>query len=210
MKTFSRTISPVSVGHFLVATFVGLVSTNAFTAEPVDVVLAALTAEQHAPSERVRLWFDRDGTVDIYLIDRLKSGAGPASVHLVKNPGPTEQELIAVDGIQWLRTSSGWERSPIAQITTLGASTVGLFRNGFTGVVENAPVGTGNLTKRRFSGRISWANGMTQSRGRIALSIDGMGRLSAIRFEGECGSHTCRFHELFDYDATLAINRPQP
>lgn len=210
MNTFSRTTSPVSVGRFLLATFVGLVSTNAFTADPIDVVLAALTAEEHAPNERVRLWFDRDGTVDVYLIDRLKSGAGPASVHLVKNPGPTKQELITVDGIQWLRTSSGWERSPAAQVTTLGASTVGLFRSGFTDVVENAPVGTGNLTKRRFSGRISWANGMTQNRGRIALSIDSTGRPSTILFEGQCGSHTCRFQELFDYEATLAINRPQP
>ena len=210
MNTFSRTISSASILRAFLAAFVALIPTKTFAAEPIDAVLAALTAEESASSERVRLWFERDGVADVYLIDRLKSGAGPARVHLVKNPGPDEQELIAVDGMQWLRTTAGWERSPAAQAAALGASTVGLFRNGFTDVVENAPIGTGTLKKRRFSGRISWVNGTTQNRGRIALSIDRAGRPSMILFDGQCGSHACRFQEVFDYEAMLAIDRPQP
>ncbi|MCU1292237.1 MAG: hypothetical protein JWP08_1087 [Bryobacterales bacterium] len=178
-------------------------------AAPLDAVLAALAAEERAPSERVHLRFEREGIADVYLIDRIKFGAGPARIHMVKNPGPAQQELIAVDGVQWLRTATGWERSPATQATTVGASMIGVFRNGMTEVVENTPVGSGDQRKRRFSGRISWANGVTQHSGRIALSVDKKGRPSAIAFDGQCGTRPCRFQQLFDYDATFTIEPPK-
>jgi hypothetical protein len=182
----------------------------ALAAGPLDAVLAAVAAEEAAAIERVRLRFERDGEADVYLIDRLKIGGGPARVHVVRNPGATQQEPVAVDGIAWLRTPTGWERSPVTAAAALGASVIGLFRTGLTDLVEHEPLGEGDRRRRRFAGRIAWSNGTVQNVGTLALSIDASGRPSAILFDGRCGTHLCRFRQLFDYDTPITIERPWP
>jgi hypothetical protein len=174
------------------------------------IVLAVLKAEEVAPTEQERLRVEQDGVADIYMIDRLKSEAGPARIHLVKNPGPMQQELISIDGFQWLRTETGWERSPVTPIPAFAGSAVGLFRDGLTDLVDHEPRGEGDLRKRRFSARITWTNGGVQNAGRLSLAIDASGRPSAMFFDGRCGTHACRFRQLFDYNAPVVIEQPLP
>jgi len=168
-------------------------------AAPMDTVLAAFAAEELAPIERVRLFIDRGGTADVYYIDRVH----PGRFHLVKNPRQGGLELVVVDGMQWVRTATGWHKSPAPATAGVVLSMAGLFRNGLTDALE----GPGPNGGRSVEGAIAWTNG-TSCKGRLLLRIDAAGRPSLLRFEGVCGGKPSHFRQAFSYEGPLTIAPP--
>lgn len=169
-------------------------------AAPMDTVLAALAAEEAAPIERVRLFIERGDVVDIYYIDRVR----PSRFRLVKNPRQGGPELVVIDGMQWVRTTTGWQKSPAPAITGLMPSIAGLFREGLTDPVEKL----GPAGGRSVEGGMAWTNG-TSCKGRLLLRIDAAGLPSLLRFEGVCGGKPSRFRQAFSYTGPVTIAPPE-
>lgn len=169
------------------------------SAAPVDTVLAAFAAEDKAPLERVRLFVERDKTADVYYIDRIR----PNRLHMVKNPRQGGLEVIVIDGSEWLRDTSGWQKSP-AGASNIVPSMAGLFRAGLTSASER-PAPSGG---RAIEGKLSWSNGAA-CEGKVLMQIAASGRPRLLRFEGACDGRPSRFREAFSFDGPLTIVQPK-
>lgn len=167
-------------------------------AEPLDTIVAAFEAEARAPAERARLFIERAGIADLYLIERVT----PGRLHLIVNPRQGGAELIVVDGQQWLRTPGGWERS-LTTVPAQAPSLVALLRNGLSEAEERPAV----AGMRVFVGHVTWTNG-SSSDGRLEIRLDGAGLPRVLRFEGTCAGAPCRFHQRTDYDGSIRIGPP--
>lgn len=168
-------------------------------AAPMDTVLAALAAEEAAPIERVRLFIERGEVADVYYIDRVR----PGRFRLVKNPRQGGPELVVVDGMQWVRTTGSWQKSPALATAGLIPSIAGLFREGLTDPVEKPGPDGG----RSVEGGMAWTNG-TSCKGKVLLRIDAGGLPSLLRFEGVCGGKLTRFRQAFSYTGPVTIAPP--
>lgn len=173
---------------------------SAARTSPLDTVLAALAAEEAAPIERVRLFIERGDVSDVYYIDRVR----PGRFHMVKNPRQDGPELVVVDGMQWVRTAAGWQKSPAPATAGLVPSMVGLIREGLTDPVEQPGPDGG----RSVEGGMAWTNG-TSCKGRLLLRIDAAGLPSLLRFEGACGGKPSRFRQAFSYNGPVTIAPPE-
>ena len=109
---------------------------RADTAEIIAGVLAALTAEEESPIERVRVFITRGSIADEYYIDRVN----PGRFRMLVNPRQGGPERIVVDKMQWARTgaSEPWFKTPAAEIPGAFPSMADLFRNGLSNVVAKS------------------------------------------------------------------------
>ncbi|WP_036263090.1 hypothetical protein [Methylocapsa aurea] len=177
-----------------------VLAASAARASPMDTVFAALAAEEAEPIERVRFFIERGGVADIYYIDR----ARPGRFRMLKNPGQGGLELIVVEGVQWLRTAAGWQKSPAPQTAGLIPSMAEMFREGLTDAIEQpGPDGGSSI-----EGGMAWTNGAS-CQGRLLLRISAAGLPSLLRFEGACGGKATRFRQAFSYEGPLTITPPE-
>ena len=165
----------------------------------MDTVQAALAAEHAAVAEQAKIFVERVGEADLYLIDRI----GSTKLHIVRNPERSPQEIIIVDGVSWLRTAGGWQKSPLRTVASSVPSISGLLKSGLTDLSEQAPI-DGN---RVFVGNIAWAEGR-RNVGRFELRIDAAGLPRIMRFDGTCAGAPCRFHQKIAYDNQQTIAPP--
>jgi hypothetical protein len=169
---------------------------------PLDAVLAALVAESQAPAERIKLEIRRDARRDTYVIERV----APDRLHMVHGLAGTEQELIVIGPLMYLRTAQAWRQIPNPGPPGLVPSIADLFRTGISKLTEIEPMDG----QRRFTGGIAWQNGAAASAGRIDIVTDATSGLPReMRFEGTCAGKVCQFIQSFDYDPALRIDRPR-
>ena len=167
--------------------------------DAMNVVQAAIAAEHAAPSEQAKIFVERAGVADLYLIERV----GSSKLHLIRNPERGPQEIIIVDGFAWQRAPEGWRKSPLRTVSSAAPSIAGLLKSGLTDLSEQPAIDD----KRVFVGNIAWASGR-QNTGRFELRIDASGLPRIIHFDGTCAGAPCRFHEKIDYDSQVTIAPP--
>jgi hypothetical protein len=170
-------------------------------AAPIDSLLAAIAAEEIAPTVRVRLFVKRGDIADVYYIDRIR----PGRLRVLKNPRQNGMEMIVIEDRQWLRTASGWKAAPAPAGTTTQAtpSLTELLKNGLTGAVEQAEADGGRIVE----GEISWS-ASTMCKGKLRVHIEPGGRPLFLNFEGECASKPTLFRQAMSYDGGFSIDPP--
>jgi hypothetical protein len=169
-------------------------------ATPLDTALAALTAEEAQPVERVRLFIERDGVADTYYIDRVR----PGRFRMVRNPLQNGPETVIIDGNQWSRDAGNWRKTPAAPAAGLVPSMAGLIREGLTGAIETAePEGV-----RVIEGKMVWVS-RVRCEGTLLLRITAENLPALLRFEGACGGKFMRFRQAFSFAGPVAINPPE-
>jgi len=183
----------------LLALLVALLAAPAL-AGPLETALAATAAEEKAPLERMRLFIDRGGVIDVYYIDRLR----PNRTHILRNPGQNGLEAIVIGDVQWTRDGQNWTRASVTQLpANLAPSIAALLNHGLTDATETADAGGGRL----IEGAISWVNG-ARCDGRLRLRIDKGGLPATLGFEGACADKPARFLEAFSFVGPLKIDPP--
>jgi hypothetical protein len=198
--------TPYDTGHSLmirvIVTLLVVFPASVGRASPLDMVLAALAAEEAAPVEQVRMFIEQDDVADVYYIDRVR----PGRFRLLKNPRQGGPEVVVVDGMQWLRLSTGaeWQKSPAPAAAGFVPSMAGMFREGLTDAIEQAGPDGGHS----IEGGMAWTNA-TSCRGRLLLRINAAGLPSLLRFEGACGGKPTRFRQAFSYDGPVTIAPPE-
>lgn len=168
---------------------------------PVDTVLAAVAAEQAAPLVRIRTFIVRAGLADIYYVDRLR----PGRTRVIRNPRQGGLEVIVIGADQWLRTESGWRRSPVPPnlSSTFVPSTEAMFRQGLSDAIERP----GPADSRIVEGRMTWQGAVTCD-GRVMMQVDAGGLPSLIRFKGDCAGKPTEFRQAYSYAGPVAIEPP--
>jgi hypothetical protein len=176
-----------------------LAASGAWADDVMDVVQAAIASEHAASSEQAKIFVERAGVADLYLIDRV----GTSRLHLIRNPERGPQEVIIVDGLVWLRSPEGWRKSPLRTAPSGVPSIAGLLKSGLTDLSEQQPIND----YRVFVGNIAWGAGR-QNTGRFELRLDASGMPRIIHFDGTCAGASCRFHEKIDYNAQITVVPP--
>jgi hypothetical protein len=174
---------------------------TAARAEPLDTVLAALAAEERAPVERIRMFIERGGHADVYYIDRVR----PGRTHVRKNPRQGGLEMIVIDNLQWIRTDSGWQKSPAPPLPATMPSMAAMFRDGLSAASERREAGG----VRTIEGDMAWTNA-SACKGRLTMRIDRADLPALMRFEGICGGQPTRFRQAFSFEGPLVIEPPLP
>jgi hypothetical protein len=175
-------------------------STVPATAAPLDTVLAAVAAEEAAPVERIRMFIEKAGSADVFYVDRVR----PGRVRVLKNPRQGGPEMIIIDNSLWVRTDTGWQKSPAPANTGPVPSIAAMFKDGLSAAVEAA----GPDGSRIVEGEMAWTNAAT-CKGQLRLRIERTGLPSLLRFTGTCGGMPTRFRQAFSYVGPVTIEPPQ-
>lgn len=175
---------------------------DAARATPLDTLLAAIAAEEGAPTERVRLFMKRGQVTDVYYIDRIRPGRS----RVLKNPRQGGMEMIVIDDKQWLRTGAGaWQAGSVPAGATAQAqpSLSLMLKNGLSNASERDE-GDG---RRVIEGEISWSVSAS-CKGKLQATVERSGRPSFMAFVGECASKPTEFRQAFSYEGGFSIERP--
>jgi hypothetical protein len=166
---------------------------------PLDSLLAAIAAEESAPTERVRLFMKRGEIADTYYIDRIR----PDRLRVLKNPRQGGMEMIVIENKQWLRTGAGgWQAGavPAAVMAQAQPSLSAMLKNGLTNASERDEANG----RRVIEGDISWS-AATSCKGKLQVTVERSGRPSFLTFEGDCASKPTVFRQAFSYEGGFAI-----
>ncbi len=172
------------------------------SASPLDDVLAAVAAEQAAPSVRAVLKLEKENAVNVYVVERVK----PDRLRIVLNPDQSAGEIVLIGATTYWRGPAGWKRIPSARAPAVVPSVTGLFSTGLTDFTEQ----TASASRRNFTGHMAWSNGGEPNLGQLTIAVNIASNLpEQLVFDGTCAGKPCRFSQSFSYDAALVIDVPK-
>lgn len=172
----------------------------AIAASPVETLVAAIEAEKSAPSERVRMFIQRNGVADVYYIDQIR----PGRTHVIQNPRQGGIEFILIDGVQYVRTAGGWRKSPAESPAAARAPDLeNIVKQGLRDATET-PKPDGS---RVIEGSMFWSSNVSCA-GKLSAVVDRNGRPALLHFDGNCGGQPAMFREAFSFDGPVTIDAP--
>jgi hypothetical protein len=187
-----------------------LASWSAEGAAAMDVVLAAVAAEETAPRKQARLIFWIDDREIHYQIERVL----PDRVHILAEADGVSREVIGIGTTLYLRGPDGWEISQGATSPAKPASLADLLVERLENLAELPPVvGDDGTAQRAFYGGLSWlagTRGNVRHEGGITIYVEtATSLLRRMVFEGHCGEQPCRFDHAIAYDSSVGIEAPE-
>lgn len=201
------TLRRVQLAVLLTAGF----ATQLARAADLDIVQAAVKAEELAPRKQAELIYHVGAREIRYRIERVL----PDRIRILVESAGQSKEMIGIGTVMYVREQGGWRKVLGAPPPVPPISVADFFRERLKNVVEVESIRDQNGVVRQqvFSGDIRWASGIAsliRNEGTLRIFIErSSGLLQKIKFEGRCGAEQCEFEHAITYDPSVDVVDPK-